>query len=213
MSEKSYQAIREYQASKTKLPKIKPTKDLFDRSLVDRYVLNLLESQLKSFSEERGIPINILKRHKIGWDGYAYTLPIYQENGFLIGFRRKIPGGDTISKKGSQAGLFNVECLKAASYGVIIYICEGEWDAMALEAQGYEYVVGVPGAFTFMKEWLHLFKDRHVVILYDADQTGQSRSKVVAKMLTGFALSVKNVDLSKILSRGKDVRDFFNGNR
>jgi DNA primase len=80
--------------------------------------------------------------------------------------------GDTISKKGSQAGLFNVECLKAASYGVIIYICEGEWDAMALEAQGYEYVVGVPGAFTFMKEWLHLFKDRHVVILYDADQTG-----------------------------------------
>lgn len=211
MSEKSYQAIREYQASKYKLSKIKITRDLFDRGLVDRYVFNLLESQLQSFSEERGIPVNILKLHKIGWDGYAYTLPIYHENGFLIGFRRKIPGGDTISKKGSRAGLFNVDCLRTVSYGSVIYICEGEWDAMALEAQGYEFVVGVPGAFTFMKEWLHLFKDKNVVLLYDVDQTGRERSKIVEKMLNGVALSIKNVDLSKILSKGKDVRDFFNG--
>ena len=49
MSEKSYQAIREYQASKTKLPKIKITTDLFDRVLVDKYALSLLESQCSVF--------------------------------------------------------------------------------------------------------------------------------------------------------------------
>lgn len=210
MSQKSYLEIQQYQSNKVRKPLPKIRGDIFHRGLVDQYVANLSEIQLFGFSQERGIPVEILRRHQIGWDGYAYILPIYHEEGYLIGFRRKIIGGDTISKKGSRAGLFNVQCLKSAGDAAVVYVCEGEWDVMALEAAGYEFVVGVPGAFTFMKEWLHLFKNKHVVLLYDADEVGREGSKKVAKMLEGIALTVKNVNLSKILSKGKDVRDYFN---
>ncbi len=111
MSNESYLDIQKYQANKIKLPRPEIEKDIFDRRLINQYVANLSDAQLLSFSKERGIPLEILRRHQIGWDGYAYTLPIFHENGFLIGFRRKIPGGDTISKKGSVAGLFNVQCV------------------------------------------------------------------------------------------------------
>ncbi len=211
MSDKSYLEIRRYQANKPHAPVPMIKKDLFNRGLIDCYESCLSRVQLKNFSDDRGIPIDTLRKHRIGWDGYAYTLPIFHENGFLIGFRRKIPEGDTISKKGSRAGLFNVECLKTAPYGAVVYICEGEWDTMSMEAHGYEFVVGVPGALTFLKEWVHLFKGKHVVLLYDADQTGRECSKKVAQMLCDIALSVKNVDLAKVLSHGKDVRDYFNG--
>jgi len=210
MSKESYLEIQEYQANKTKFPRPKIEKDIFDRRLIDQYVVNLSDARLLSFSKERGIPLEILRCHQIGWDGYAYTLPIFHENGFLIGFRRKISGGDTFSKKGSVAGLFNVQWLKSAEHGSIVYICEGEWDSLALEAQGYKFVVGVPGAFTFMKEWLPLFRNKHVILLYDADETGKERSKKVALMLRDISLTVKNIDLSKILVKGKDVRDYFN---
>ena len=209
MSQKSYLEIQEYQKNKKITPQIKIERDLFNDRLVEKYVKQLSKIQLEKFSQERGIPIEVLKEHQIGWDGYAYTLPIYHQEGFLIGFRRKIPDGDTISKKGSRAGLFNVDTIMASSAGTTIYICEGEWDAMMLETQGYVHVVAVPGAFTFKKEWLSLFKNRHVVLLYDTDETGRKQAEKIAVILKNHALTVKNVDLSAILKEGKDVRDYF----
>ena len=208
MSNKSYLEIEKYQARNIKRKQI-ITEHMFDPALVKKYIANLHPGKLSLFAKERGIPEDVLRSHEIGWDGYAYTIPIYHYDGFLIGFRRKIPGGDTISKKGSCAGLFNVKVLRKSASRDAIYICEGCWDAMALEAQGYRNIVAVPGAYTFLTEWVPYFKDRHVVILYDADETGRARAMKVADMLLNIAMSVKNVDLSKILHGGKDVRDYF----
>ena len=94
-----------------------------------------------------------------------------------------------------------------------IYICEGEWDTMALDMLagelGKKYnIVGVPGASTFKPEWLELFRDKEVVSLYDNDEAGEKGEVNAQKRLAGIAESMWFVHWPVDAPTGFDVRDW-----
>ena len=182
-------------------------KKVFEQSLVDFYVSNLPEDKLREFSQERGLPIEILKKYKLGMDKQGnFTLPVYDQESRIRDIRRKKIGKDTISSVGSEVFLFGVKDLLSNNR---LFLTEGEWSKMALEAQGYPSV-GVPGASTFKDEWTPLFKNKEVFVVYDLDSGGENGTKKVINKLRGTVKRISHIKLPKELGEGKDVRDFFN---
>jgi twinkle protein len=65
----------------------------------------------------------------------------------------------------------------------IIYLCEGETDAITLidaglESDGQMLAVALPSASTFSKRWATLFSGKEVVLAFDADSAGRDATRV-----------------------------------
>jgi 5S rRNA maturation endonuclease (ribonuclease M5) len=92
-----------------------------------------------------------------------------------------------------------------------VVIVEGELDATVLSQNGFLVVSGTGGAGTWKAEWNENFRDKVVIICYDADEAGERGARKVARALTGVAARVVIVkpfgpDASE---DRKDVTDFF----
>jgi 5S rRNA maturation endonuclease (ribonuclease M5) len=91
----------------------------------------------------------------------------------------------------------------------VIYLCEGKKDADALANVCLVATTASEGAGAkWPPELTRFFKDRHVVILPDADRPGRAHAQKVAKALLGVAASVKIVDLYPDRYDGSDVSDW-----
>lgn len=98
-----------------------------------------------------------------------------------------------------------------------IYLCEGEWDALALsfafsKIGAAPTVIAAPGAGVFKDKWVKQFDGREVVILYDNDDAGEQGVKKVLKRFTesGIKFSLSAIQWSKVregLPSGYDIRD------
>jgi hypothetical protein len=104
--------------------------------------------------------------------------------------------------------------LIAAAPTTPIYFCEGEKDADALTKLGFVATTVSEGASAKWDDALtpH-FKDRHVVILPDADVPGRRHAQKVAKAINGIAASVRILDLYPEQRDGSDVSDWLQGDR
>lgn len=115
-----------------------------------------------------------------------------------------------------------------------VFICEGPWDAMALEEEAvkegrHEFnIVAVPGCETFREEWVKLFSRKHVTLIYDNDAprkipnknqyappAGYAGMKATARKLKTVVASVSIMNwgtegYSPNLPSGFDLRDFLN---
>lgn len=104
--------------------------------------------------------------------------------------------------------------LIAASPAAVVYQCEGEKDADALRALGFTATTASGGAKTPWHESLTpYFKDRHVVILPDADAPGRAHAQKVAAAINGVAASVRVLDLFPERRDGSDVSDWIADDR
>ncbi|WP_441280276.1 DUF3631 domain-containing protein [Bradyrhizobium sp. 63_E2_N1_3] len=99
--------------------------------------------------------------------------------------------------------------LKAASETTVIHFCEGEKDSDTLAKIGFIATTMSEGSSA---EWdkaaTKHFKDRHVVILPDADVPGRKHGLKVATAIHGVAASVRVVDLYPDRHDGSDVSDW-----
>jgi len=101
--------------------------------------------------------------------------------------------------------LFNADKLADLEKGSKVYICEGEFDAMALEQRGYN-AVGILGVTNFSPEMTGLFKGLDVVLSLDNDEAGEQATAKIAEMFLLNGQAVK----SKQLPEGvKDVSEYF----
>ena len=71
------------------------------------------------------------------------------------------------------------------------YLCEGEADTICALSHGLEAITVTGGAGSWRPEFSSHFKDRDVVIAYDADLTGYSGAQKVAKELAPVAARVR----------------------
>jgi len=187
---------------------------LYKISLWYAKVLRENPNRLKELAFDRGIQEAAFLRHDIGWDPIKerYTLPVQIASDRCCDVRLYKLGNKSRSTDGASTGLFGGQNLiKPATDPV--YVCEGEWDAIALswllhknKAPGI--CVGVPGANTFKKEWLYLFKGRHVQTLYDADNAGEQGERLAKERLFGTAESVGFLHWPPDMPDGFDVRDW-----
>jgi hypothetical protein len=114
--------------------------------------------------------------------------------------------------KGKPAGPkipYRLPELIAAPTEATIYFVEGEKDADTLAKIHFLATTASEGAAAKWDPGLTLyFKDRHVVILPDADRPGRSHAQKVAKAIHGVAASVRVVDLFPDRQDGSDVSDW-----
>jgi len=101
--------------------------------------------------------------------------------------------------------LFNADTLKDLKAGERVYICEGVFDAMILEQNGYK-AVAILGVNNFKPEMASLFTGLEVVLCLDNDESGQQATKALAGLFLLQGQSIK----TKVLPDGiKDITEYF----
>jgi hypothetical protein len=82
---------------------------------------------------------------------------------------------------------------------LIIYLCEGETDAISLidaglESDGQTLTVALPSASTFNERWAALFSGKDVVLAFDADSAGRDATRRVSRFLHPHVASLKQLN-------------------
>ena len=107
---------------------------------------------------------------------------------------------------------YRLRDLLAASTTTLIYHVEGEKDAETLAKLGFVATTASEGARAKWDPALTpYFKDRHVVILPDADEPGRQHAQKVAKAINSVAASVRVLELYPDRHDGSDVSDWIKG--
>src|SRR5712692_6213606 len=170
----------------------------------------VLPERIREYLHSRGIPDEIVNRHFLGWNGSRITIPIFNRKGICAFFRlAKDPDDKSDSPKmlsslGTHVDLYGWEVLRLRPKRVII--CEGEFDRLVLEANGFEAVTSTGGAGTFKEEWAEAFIEiSGVYICFDHDEPGQRGALRIARMVA----HAKIVELPSDVGDGGDVTDFF----
>lgn len=193
----------------------------------DRYHDQLWSSPAARYLLDRGLLHSTIERFRIGFvaqpapghHSYRGRIAIPYEDGLgnERGIRyRAMPGDSHPAKYLATKGFSHLFAVRASDYPVV-YLTEGEIDAMVLWQLGYR-AVGIPGTKAWQDEWKYLFRNcEEVVICFDNDEpkrdpkTGrvtnpgqQGASKVWRSLESaGIVTRVAN------LPRGMDINEVF----
>jgi hypothetical protein len=183
------------------------TPDLFHLAAQYRRALS---DRIREYLHARGIPDEVIDRHFLGWNGARITIPIFNRKGICAFFRLAKDPDDTsdspkvLSSRGCSAELYGWEIIRLHPKQVVI--CEGEFDRLVLEVNGFQAVTSTGGAGTFRQEWAKDFEDiAEVYVCFDRDQAGRRGALRVARMIS----HAKLVELPPEVGDGGDVTDFF----
>lgn len=174
----------------------KPGGNLYNflRKLHQESVLSTSDAELDMVAEERKITTTTLKRWGLVQSciDREWMLPTYGVKGITNLYRWSKRDGKRklLATKGLPQGLFGTQ-LGGTNDKKDIYLCEGPWDAMVLEEVLSMYringgkliatgdpnlsikaschVWAAPGCNVFKEEWVPLFSNRTVHLLYDND--------------------------------------------
>lgn len=162
---------------------------------------------------DRGIPVAVLKRYKIGWDGERYTIPIYNKFGICVNVRRYSNNAEGRMKMlpykdGYGANkLFPIDVLFAND---TIILHEGEWDTLLQLSKGFPAITTTAGAGSWNKAWTEMFRDKTVYICYDVDEAGKKGSIRLARILNQVAKCVYVITLPLSGDKGdNDISDYY----
>ena len=181
--------------------------------------LNKTPSAL-SYLKKRLISLKVVRQYKLGWDGSRITIPIRNEFGLYVNAKlyspissQKVPkmlnytNREETRSYGSPILLYPLGILINSKESV--FICEGEWDTLALLSLGVLAVTSTGGATTWPKQYNKLFRNRKVLVTYDNDEPGKTGAKRVIRHLIKLVKSLKQINVPK--KYGKDVSDYMLG--
>ena len=178
------------------------------RYVIEHYSKTTSESDFLELSLDRQIPVSILKINGLCKSPYGWLLPIY-EGTEICDIKRYQYGGKLLSTPGCKTGLFNSQSIEPDER---IYLCEGEWDCMALQSilsccddDKYGVAIGVPGAETFKKSWIPLLDGKEIIALYDNDMPGKKGVQRVRSYLINSKF--RNLIWSEGFPDKYDIRD------
>lgn len=177
-----------------------------------------MEDVLDYLVATRKFSIEVIEKQMIGADTFysketsqkikCYVIPYFDAAGVPVFFKARSipPNREFFAPSGRQAPLYNGAIVKPGLEELIL--CEGEADCISVLSQGYETVVGVPGANVQKAEWiakLDKAAPKDIYILFDRDKVGQQAAHELAKRI-GID-KVKNILLPEF--DGKDINDWF----
>jgi hypothetical protein len=141
--------------------------------------------------EARGVSPQTLRRHELAYDsgGSQWLVPFKATTESVVNLQRYLPGKPKPNKfmlPELPASLYRFDRLAAAGRDVPVLLCEGPWDAVALDynlgANRGKYVVAAtPG--TFKEVWAEHFRGRKVRVLFDNDEGGRQQAERVGRLL------------------------------
>lgn len=162
--------------------------------------------------KQHGILVEDIVKWRMGWTPFngRVTLPITNKAGGYINVRSYKYDSDgvrkMISHKGCKASVWPLSSLESET----VYLTEGEFKAIILLQKGFAAITGTAGAGTWKAEWSELLRDKHVVIILDADDKGRIGANKICYSAFAYAKSIKNIFLQELLAIGKkDITDYF----
>lgn len=183
------------------------SRDLLD--LATKYN-KALPARTRQYLNGRGIPDAVIDFHLLGWNSVRITIPIFDQGGTLVFFKLAkdpedtIPSPKMLASPGSYVELYGWGNVLSKPSRIVI--CEGEFDRLVLESNGFQAVTSTGGAGTFRLEWAKAFEGiSDVYICFDRDEAGRDGATKVGQMIP----HAKLVDLPEEVGEGGDVTDFF----
>lgn len=164
----------------------------------------------------RGLNLETIANHRLGYDGEAVTFPIYEDDE-LVGLKRRYTPqpwfynrrGKPVWKRtlaGMEALLYPLRVLAADPAAVVI--CEGELDCLLLNQHGIPALTGTAGT-AWKDEWNVYIVGRQVAAVYDAGSYKLATRRASELRMAG-AYAAWPVDLMRAgLAHGEDVGDWF----
>jgi DNA primase len=169
-----------------------------------------LPDRIRQYLNGRGIPDEMIDLNLIGWNGWRITIPIFNRDGELVFFKQardpeeKSESPKMIAWPKGHLELYGWENLKNDPSQIII--CEGEFDRLVLEANGFRAVTSTGGARSFKREWTKEFEATpNVYICFDNDEAGRKGALRVGSLIP----HAKIIMLPEEVGEGGDVTDFF----
>src|SRR5216683_5722641 len=169
-----------------------------------------LPDRIREYLHTRGMPDEVIDRRVLGWNGVRITIPVFDKKGICAFFRlAKDPDDQSdapkmLSLRGSQVDLYGWETLRLEPQRVVI--CEGEFDRLVLEANGFPAVTSTGGAATFRPEWADAFSNiPDVYVCFDRDPVGYEGMMGVSRLIA----HAKLIELPEEVGDSGDVTDFF----
>lgn len=174
---------------------------------------------LAKLAKSRSLPEDAIKRWGCGWcsSGAFYSIPVRDHAGNVVGLHRYYPDrakdARLISTSGGKNGVFTA-CADALEDAKTVWVCEGEWDAIALDSalravDSDDVVVGVSGAGAAREVLALACQSKEVYLAFDADDAGIKGDVAAREALQGRASSVESVHWPEDLPKGYDVRDMY----
>ena len=150
-----------------------------------------------------------LERLGVGWDGEALTFPMRNEDGEIVGIRRRLPDGKKLSVRGGREGCF----VPTGTMEVepVVYVTEGPTDTAAALDLGL-YAIGRPscngGGYIISR----LTANKAVVIVSDNDTAGHNGAVALRRLIEPYCRWVRVVmppckDLRRWLIEGATHND------
>jgi hypothetical protein len=164
---------------------------------------------------KRGLTERTLRRARVGWDGSAFTFPIYDAQGELVNLIRRpwpdMPDGRKyVTLRGRNRHNGGVELYPRPLPRGSWLLVEGLLDALLGRQHGLPAVTSTHGVDTFLEEWLPLVRGRRVAVMYDVGAEAVMRKRVA--QLCAAGAQAWPVRLRLILPKGKsDLSDYLNG--
>ena len=186
------------------IPNNRPDRDFV--VLQQQYSRQITNQQLNDLSQRLGLSTQSLKRLRIGWDSEAYTFPMSDSDGNIIGIRRRFPNGQKVSLKRSRTGLFVPSGLPTQG---LLLLCEGPSDTAAVLDLSFAGI-GRPNCSSKILMTAEAARGRtEIVIVGDNDNVGRAGAETLADALVLHYSCVKIVyppdgikDLRKWLQAG-----------
>jgi len=178
------------------IPNSRPDRDF--AALHQQYGRQITNQQLNDLSQQLGLSTQSLKRLSIGWDSEAYTFPMSNSQGRIIGIRRRFPSGRKVSVTGSKNGLFMPTHVEGDGPLLIV---EGESDLAAALDLGF-HAIGRPNCNSKIEMTAKAARGRcEIVIVGDNDAVGRAGAEKLADAL------ILHYHCVKIVYPPDDIKD------
>lgn len=169
--------------------------------LTEQYKRRCSERQVRLLAQSLGVTPASLVRLDLGWDGEAFCFPMRDENGVIIGIRRRFGNGKKVCVSGSRNGLFVPSGIENASN---LVICEGPTDCAAALDMGWD-AIGRPNCDCKIAMAVRYVRRRKVVIVADRDSAGLRGARKLYEALEAAGSAVRII----VPPDGcKDLRDW-----
>lgn len=161
----------------------------------ERFQAAVNPERLNRLAIALGVSVASLMRLRIGWSvaRNAWSFPMVDANGAVVGMRLRTPGGRKFAETGGHEGLFIP--LDLAIGNEPVAICEGPTDTAALLDLGFA-CVGRPscsGGIGLVAELVRVHAPPGVFVFADNDPAGLRGAEALASTLVAYAGDVRLV--------------------
>ena len=182
----------------------------------EEYAKHLIGEPLAALAKSRGIAPATFRRWGVGWiaENGLYTIPVHDGKRMIGVHRYDAKNRKMLGTTGGGNGFLHAIGLSLGASDVDVWVCEGEWDAMALDealrtVKRKDAVVGICGAAGMSPALAKHLQGFRAILALDNDDPGLKGDARARKCLGPYAKDVRSIHWPPGREDGFDVRALY----